>query len=227
MQITELVWKLFLLLLPGVVATLMLNQITGSKKMSPFNFMINSALLGIASFILMELVVSFVNIFRAIFSQEIKIHWGLNLTIWDNLFDNSKDFNKLEIIFSYLLSIPLGIFYGFIVSKKFFNKIFQRLKFTHRYGDDDVWSFFLNSPDAQWILVRDKSTNLTYFGSLRAYSDTTERREILLNDVTVYTSDSWDYLYSSESIYLELENNQFSIEIPKNKENGNNQKDSK
>lgn len=226
MEITELVWKLFLLLLPGVVATLMLNQITGSKKMTPFNFMINSALLGIASFIIMELAVSIFNIIRALFSPEIKINWGLNLTIWDNLFDNDKEFNKLEIIFSYLLSIPLGVFYGFIISKKLFNKLFQKLKFTHRYGDDDVWSFFLNSPNTQWILVRDKSTNLTYFGSLRAYSDTTEHREILLHDVTVHTSDTWEDLYSSESVYLELEENKFSIEIPKIQENENNKKDS-
>ena len=227
MQITELVWKLFLLFLPGVVSTLMLNQITGNKKMSPFNFFIYAALLGITSFIIMELSVSLINVLETIFSKEIDIQWGLNLTIWDNLFENERSFNKLEIFLSYLLSVPLGLFYGFIVSKKLFNKLFQRLKFTHRYGDDDVWSFFLNSPDTQWVLVRDKNTNLTYFGSVRAYSDTTVSREILLNDVTVFTSDLWEYLYCSESVYLELENNNFTIEIPKIENNENNEKNSK
>jgi hypothetical protein len=227
MQITELVWKLFLLLLPGVVATLMLNQISGNKKMSPFNFLLYSALLGITSYIIMEIGVSVFNIIRALSSHELRLDWGLSLTVWDNLFANDKDINKLEIILSYLLSIPLGIFYGFIISKKLFHKLFQKLGFTNRYGDNDVWSFFLNSPETQWILLRDKSTNLTYFGNIRAYSDTTDYREILLNDVTVFTSDTWEELYNSESVYLELESNKFSIEIPKSKTDEENKKDSK
>jgi hypothetical protein len=219
MQITELVWKLFLLLLPGVVATIMLIQITGDKKMSVFNFAINSALFGIASFLIMELSISFFNIIKALLSPGHVIKWGLNLTIWDNLFDNTKEFNKIEMIVSYLLSIPLGIFYGYIISRKLLNRLFKMLKLTNRYGDDDVWSFFLNSPNTQWVLVRDKLTNLTYFGSVRAYSDSSEKREILLNDVQVFTTDAWEHLYDSDSVFLELENNQFSIEIPKHQAN--------
>jgi hypothetical protein len=185
MQITELVWKLFLLLIPGVVATIMLIQITGDKKMSVFNFVINSALYGIASFLIMEFSISLFNIIKTLFYPGHVIKWGLNLTIWNNLFDNNKEFNKIELVISYILSIPLGIFYGYFISRKLLNRLFKPLKLTNRYGDNDVWSFFLNSPNTQWVLVRDKLTNLTYFGNVRAYSDTSEKREILLNDVQV------------------------------------------
>jgi len=227
MEITELVWKLFLLLLPGVVASLMLNQISSNRTQSVLIFIINSALFGIATFLIMELFVSLYHLIVSIFSNHIKIRFGLNLSIWGNLFDNKNEINKIEILISYLLSIPLGVFYGFIYSKKLINKLFQKLRLTHRYGDDDVWSFFFNSPDTKWVLVRDKQINITYYGSVRAYSDTNEKREILLNEVDVYTTDKWEFLYKSDAVFLELDNNNYSIEIPNTEENGNNKKNSK
>lgn len=227
MEITELIWNLFLLLLPGIVAVLMLKQIFSSIKYSVFEFCINAALFGITTFIIMELGYSIFNIVVAAFSKEYILVWGLNLTVWDGLFNNSKQFNKIEIIVSYLLSIPLGVLYGYVLSKKLINNFFKWLNLTNRYGDDDVWSFYLNSPDTKWLLVRDKSNNLTYFGKIRAYSDTNEKREILLTDVDVYTSDEWKPLYSSESVYLELDNYKFSIESPKIKANGNNKENPK
>lgn len=223
MQITELIWKLFLLLLPGVVLTIMMKQIFSGLKYSTFEFVINSALFGIATLILMELAYSVFNIFTTLFTEKYTLKWGLNLSIWDNLFDNEKNFNKLEIILSYILSIPLGVFYGYILSKKLLNKLFQKIGLTHRYGDDDVWSFYLNSPDTDWILIRDKKNNLTYFGKIRAYSDTNEKRELLIKDVDVYTTDECEHLYQSDTVYLELDNYNFSIESPKIKENENNE----
>jgi hypothetical protein len=214
MQITELVWKLFLMLLPGVVSTLMLRQISSSRKDGIFEFIIQSALFGIATFLLMEFGYSLFNIIKAVLLKNHKLEFGLNLSIWENIFDNSSKYNKVEILISYILSIPLGVFYGFLLNKKLINKLFQKLRITKRYGDNDVWSFFLNSPTTQWILVRDKSTNLTYFGKIRAYSDSAEKREILLNDVKVYTSNTWQHLYDSETVFLELDNYNFSIEIP-------------
>ena len=222
MEITELIWKLFLLLLPGVVATLMIKQIFSGVKYSVFEFSINSALFGIASYIVMELGCSIYNIALSIFSSKIDLAWGLNLSIWDNLFDNSKHYNKIEIIIAYILSIPLGLFYGFIISKKAFNKTFQFLGWTNRYGDNDVWSYYLNSSSINWIIVHDKKSNMSYFGSIRAYSDSNEKREILLNEVDVYASDDWEKpIYQSEFVYLELDNCNFTIESPKTKQNGN------
>jgi len=227
MQITELIWNLFLLLLPGVVATIMIKQIFSGIKYTIFEFSVNAALFGIATYIIMEFGYSIFNIIHAIFSPKISLQWGLNLTIWDNFFDNNKDYNKIEIIIAYILSIPLGLFYGFVVSKKLINKIFQYFGWTHRYGDDDVWSYFLNSKEINWIIVHDKKTNMSYFGSIRAYSDSNAKREILLNDVDVYASDDWDKpIYQSEFVFLELDNNNFTIESPKIKENGTSTKDS-
>lgn len=66
----------------------------------------------------------------------------------------------------------------------------------------------------EWIIVRDKENNLAYFGSVRSYSEANDKREILLEEVDVYTSDTWIKLYSSEGVLLELSDKQFSIELP-------------
>jgi len=213
MEITELVWNLFLLLLPGVVATIMIRQVTG-EKYTIFDFIVYAALLGISTFIIMELLYSVYNIIIVIFCKDKSFVWGLNLTVWDRIFNNSQSFNKIEIIVSYFLSIPLGVFYSLIVSKKLLNKLLKKLNLTNRYGDNDIWSFYLNSEDISWIFVRDKTASLTYYGAVKAYSESGDKREIVLTNVAVYNTADLELLYEVESVYLELEESKFSIESP-------------
>jgi hypothetical protein len=211
MEITELVWKLFLILMPGVIATLMVNQLSSKKITSVFFFIIYSALFGIITFIIMEILYSI----GIIFSNDWKyLQLGTNLDIWDNIYDNSNKYNRIEIFISYVLSVPLGLLYGYIDLKKWPNKIFKYFKWTDRYGDDDVWSFYLNLPETDWIYVRERTTNLTYFGKIRAFSDSEVKREILLADVEVYKTDDWEKLYNLKSIFLELDEFNYSIESP-------------
>lgn len=215
MEISELVWRLFILLLPGVIAILLVRYSSTSKEYSNFYFIIYSAIMGIGILILLELVISLYNIMIALFSSDITIQFGLNLTIWDGLIDKSKSFNKFELFVSYISSIPIGIVVGGLIQKKRLIRLLQKFKITNRFGDTDVWNYILNSPDTDWIIVRDNKNNLAYFGMLKAYSDTGEIREIILTDVDVYFSDNWEELYKSEVVYLELEHNNFSIELPK------------
>lgn len=217
MSISELVWKLFLLLLPGVIAVLMQEQINVVKHTN-FKFIINAALYGVATFIIMEIFYSIFIIVMALF-YKYKLCWGLNLSIWDGILNGSNQYNKIELFLSYIFSIPIGFFFGFLSLRNYPLKFFKWLGLTNRYGDDDVWSFYLNSPDVNWVLVRDKKDNLTYFGKIRAYSDTGIKREILLSEVEVFTSDDWIPLYESESIYLEMDKFNFSIESPKPQNN--------
>jgi len=68
--------------------------------------------------------------------------------------------------------------------------------------------------EVEWLIVRDKQSNLAYFGSVRSYSEANDKREILLEEVDVYTSDTWEKLYTSKAVFLELNDKQFSIELP-------------
>jgi len=214
MEITELVWKLFLLILPGVIATLMLRYITTSRKYSPFEFVIYSAVLAIGMLITMEIAYSMWNIVSIPFRSGVKLEWSLNLNLWDSIFNNKQEIPKVEIFFYYLLSFPFGFIIGLIISKKIVNRILQRTGLTKRYGDNDVWSFYLNLQETDWVTVRDQKNNLSYFGQIVVFSDSEETREIVLQSVDVYQSDKLEKQYSVESVYLELEKYYYTIESP-------------
>lgn len=220
MNITELVWNLFILLLPGVISTLMIRYISTNRKYSVFDFVIYSAILGVGTFVIMELFCSLYWLLLGIFYESINIEFGLNLSVWENLFNGHNELNKTEMFISYLLAVPLGFLWGFIISKKVIIRVFQNLKLTTRYGDDDVWCYFLNSPDNEWIYVHNKVSNLTYYGKISAYSDSTEKRELILEDVVIYQSDTWQEKYETNAVYLELNSYEFTMESPKLIENG-------
>lgn len=227
MEITELVWKLFLLLIPGIVASLMLDQISNRNKQPVFRFIIESALFGIAAFLIMEFFYSIYNLIIYCFSAKEKFVFGLNLTVWDSLFDGTKAINKIELLISYILSIPLGVLFGIIYSKRLINKVFKKLKLTNRYGDDDVWSHFLNHPTTQYIIVRDRHTKLSYYGLIHSFSDSKENREILLYDVEVYSTEEWKFQHNSSYVFLELDKSNYTIEIPKIEKDEKKQRKSK
>jgi len=215
MEISELVWKLFLLLLPGIITTLFVRYITTNKNYPPFYFVIYSAILGMGTFLFMEFFISIYNIIVAIFSSKVDLEWGLNLSFWNSIFNNGDGLKKNEIVAAYLVAIPFGLFIGYIIQRKKLNLFLQRIKLTTRFNDGDVWSHFLNIVDVEWVIIRDNKKNLAYFGNVRSYSEANDKREILLEDVDVFTSDSWEELYSSEAVYLEFAEGSFSIENPK------------
>lgn len=219
MEITELVWKLFLLLFPGIITTFIYRYITTSQKYSPFEFIILSATFGIGVFILMELCISFYNILICIFVKQ-KLIWGLNLTVWDDLFNNCTNVRKTEMFFSYLAAFPLSIIIALLCRNDNFLNLLKRMGLTNRYGDDDVWAKFLT--DETWIIIRIQSTNLAYLGYAIYFSDSGEKREIVLKNVSVYTNDNFEKLYDKDKVYLELKENDYSIEI-ENCDNDNEQ----
>ena len=219
MQITELVWKLFLLLLPGIVATIMLRYISTNRRYTLFEVAIYSAVLAIGLLITMELFYSVWNIVSCPFRHTGRLVWGLNLSLWDSIFDNTKHIPKVEVFLYYLLSFPFGFIIGYLISRKVVIRILQKTGLTQRYGDNDVWSFYLNIKETDWVTVRDQKNNLAYFGQVVAYSDSEETREIILQSVDVYISDTWIIQYSAESVYLELEKYFYTIESPRIDEN--------
>jgi len=196
------------------MTTLFVRYITTNKNYPPFYFIIYSAILGLSSFVILEVIHSVYHIIRAVFNSEIKLYWNLNLTIWDSIMNGKSEFKTTELLSAYIVAIPFGLFIGYLTQHKSLNKILQFLKLTTRFGDGDVWSHFLNMEEVEWLIVRDKQSNLAYFGSVRSYSEANDKREILLEEVDVYTSDTWEKLYTSKAVFLELNDKQFSIELP-------------
>lgn len=211
MELTELFWNLFIILFPGVIATYFYRFISTERKFPPFEFLITSATFGIFILIIMELLYSTYSIGISIINFQKPI-CGLNLSIWDALFNGEHVIDKKEVFASYLLAIPLSLFISWIIKRKCWVKLLKKLKISNRC-DGDVWSGFLEN--AGWVIVRNHNTGLAYLGWVVIFSDSGVKREIILNDVTVYRNDTFKELYKKEKVYLELKEMDFSIEIEK------------
>lgn len=219
MEITTLVWNLFIVMVPGVIATLFLRSISTSKRYTSFDFTIYSALMGVSSYILLEVIYSIISL-----SKGESWNLGHNLSIWNNLFDATNTISdSSEMIYSYFLAIPLGVLIGVIVKKGWILCLFRKMHITNRFGDEDIWTCYLRS--SEWVCLRDLEAGILYDGKITAYSDYQEKREILLEDVYVY-KDCIDKgvaetrkLYHLEKIYIELDNMKYSIETRKSEEN--------
>lgn len=213
MEISALTLKLIILLVPGALATTIFKRLTiRHKEQSDFMFVIISIMFGMFSYLVLQLIIYVITFGKNICSEtEIKyekIETFAKLSISDSI-------PYSEIIWASVISI----FLGFIISKvdhsKLINNIARRLKISSKYGDENLYSYFLNSPDINWVYVRDIDNSLTYFGTVESFSETIEHKEIVLGQVTVYSYPKSKELYEIDRIYLVFPKDKLIIEQAK------------
>jgi hypothetical protein len=92
------------------------------------------------------------------------------------------------------------------------NKIAKKLKISTKYGDENLFSFFLNSQNIDWIYVRDIQNNLTYQGRVVSFSENDGMQELVMSEVTVFKYETSEEFYSVPLIYLSKPSGNFIIE---------------
>ena len=129
------------------------------------------------------------------------------------LCDQTKPLNWSELSIASGFGVIFGFVGGYIHRYSIVNRIGLKIRASNRFGDEDIWETFLNGR-AKWVIVRDLRRNMMFFGFVRYYSDSGKQREILLEEVDVYTNDTGDLLYSSAAVYLCRAPDELSIEVP-------------
>lgn len=100
-----------------------------------------------------------------------------------------------------------------IANRKLLYRLIARPLGTQRYGDEDVWTFRMNSRDLEWVVLRDHRFGLAYKGWIQLYSDSGMSRELLLNDVEVFDNASGVRLYDAPRLYVSRDQHEISVEI--------------
>ena len=170
MEISDLAYKLILLLSPGIVTALLFRYLTIHKSFTAFYFFVAASFFGITNYLLVEFLAQvFYLIPQKIFFKN-NSELQPFLKIWQTFFENEIQPNKIELLYVFLISIPVGFISVFLHQRKILIRFANNfLKITNRTGDDDVWSFFLNSQETHWVWVRDFRQKLTYFGMIRDF----------------------------------------------------------
>jgi len=199
---------------PGVIATIIVDKLTVHSKWDTFKFSLYSFVFGICSYAILQILFY---IWSIISNRSFKnVNW-LNLNIWNVALTDKPSISGLEVVLALLLSIPVSFFISWIINFKVFNKLGQFFGITTKYGDENLYSYYLNTKEIDWIYIRDIESNLTYQGRVVSFSENLNIQEIVLYDVTVFRYNDSKKLYTIPTIYLAKKSGNFRIEeIPDN-----------
>ncbi len=200
---TELTLKLIIILIPGALATIIFGKLIMHKEWTNFKFILFSILFGIFSYLILQVFLELIN---WVFAKEIA-----DLSLWASLTD-AKEIPYREVLYSSLISIILAFFISFVENRKWINNFAKALKISSKYGEENLFSRFLNDPETEYIYLRDFKNNLTYHGWVKSFSENANVSEIRLSEVTVYSYDNSEFLYDIDEIYLSLGKSDIKIE---------------
>jgi hypothetical protein len=209
----QLVVTLIIILLPGIIACVICDKITVHSKWTSFKFSLYALVLGIFSYVVLQLFYYLIDL--SLSSSINDVEWT-HLKIWEASVTENPIVPANEVIWASLLSIPVSFLVAFLINHKIFNKVSQFIGVSTKYGDENLFSYYLNAKEIDWIYIRDFENNLTYQGRIVIYSETDHMQEIVMSEVTVFRYEDSAELYSIPTIYLTKEIGKFVIEaIPK------------
>jgi len=203
--VNDLAIVIGVILFPGIIATIIADKIiVHSKPWTSLKYSIYSFVLGVSCYLLLQAVGWGMQLLSNVGCLSFLAGLPLvgKLAVWDIISDSKTHINLMEVFLSAVLSVPIAFLTSAIIYKKWINKVAAFFCVSSKYGDENLFSYFLNSNDVNWVYVRDHERKLTYQGRIFAFSEDSKVQEVVLSDVTVFGYESSDEYYSVPIIYL-------------------------
>lgn len=195
----QLVVVLVMILLPGIISAIISDKLTTHSKWDSFKFSLYAFTLGVLTYASLQLIVYLIDMAKAVSLSPVS--WT-NLAIWNSALNGGSGIKAWEICIAVVLSLPVAFLASWTINFKIFNKIAQRIKVTTKYGDENLYSYYLNAEEIDWIYVRDPKNNFTYQGRVVSHSENEKVQEIVLSEVSVYRYEDSEFLYSVPTMYI-------------------------
>lgn len=206
MGLSDLTIRLIVLFLPGVIAAIIVDELTEHEVWTPFKFVLYSIVLGFISYLVYQLLFMLLILVCPQLS-------GNSVHFWQSLFDKDSNIALNEVVYACIVSIFIGGIISTIIQRKILHKVARWLSISQKYGDENLLTYFLNSQEVTWVCVRDYEKKLIYEGWVQSFSEISSLREIVLVDVKVYyleaeeTEEATKPAYEVSKIYLAIPNN--------------------
>ncbi|MFA7567540.1 MAG: DUF6338 family protein [Alkalispirochaeta sp.] len=194
--------KLLILLLPGLTGRIVYYRLKANRLTTLWKAILDVFLFAFVSYVIAGFFSS-----TADGGQPI----SNNLTA---ILQDTDNIDWIELYRAVGISFIVGLCAAYVHNHKLINRFGRFLKITHSFGDEDVWEYIYNSPDVEWIYLRDHVQNLTYYGRVTSYSDSHQPREVVLSNVIAYDNLSGEQLYELDGVYVARDNGAMTIEIP-------------
>ena len=202
-----------IILLPGLLASVICDKITvHSQRWDSFKYSIYSFIFGVLSYSVLQLLEWAFDLFKYYFSNKPIVFGALNA--WNIAYTPNPSIPLREVFFASLIAPVVAFIASAVINFKLLNKFAQLINVSEKFGDENLFSFFLNQNEVDWVYVRDKEGDLTYRGRVISYSECDSIQEIVLSNVSVYEYKTSKFVYDLSLIYLSKKLGSFVIEVP-------------
>lgn len=208
MELSVLTLRVVLLFFPGVLCALVVYALTIQRDRTTPQFLTSAFIYGVSTYLLLAAL-------RGVCARVASlIGWGAppRVTFFNVLTNEKARIAWGEIGLSAIVALLLAFVVAVALNNNVLHKAAERLGISRRFGEVDVWGYFFNSPQIQWVAVRDLATDTVYEGWVEAFSDTGAAPEVLLRDVTVKTNSTGTKLFDSKRVYLARDKTSLIIE---------------
>lgn len=208
----ELAIAVGVILFPGLITAVICDKITvHSPKWGSFKYSVYSFIFGVSCYVALQ-VLAYLWDWIAASALPPLVLVSATLDVWAIVTTQRASIDPSEVFWATLLSPGIAAGAAFIVNHKLINRVAQKLRISSKYGDENLFSFFLNAQNIDWVYVRDISNKLTYQGRVVSFSEADDMQELVLSEVTLFAYETSDELYSVPVIYLSKARGTFIIE---------------
>jgi hypothetical protein len=200
------------ILFPGLLATVICDKIAvHSPKWRTFKYGLYSFIFGVICYIAAQFAEWALQWLASLCSPGPKQPLQL-LHVWTFATSQQAEVKLAEVLYATIAAPFVAAIATAINSWKVLTKLADWLKISNKFGDENLFSYYLSSKNIDWVYVRDPSINQTYQGRVWGYSETDHIQEVVLWEVSVYTYETAEFLYSLPTIYLSRPTGTFAIE---------------
>jgi hypothetical protein len=208
----ELAIAIGVILFPGLITAVICDKITvHSPKWGSFKYSVYSFIFGVSCYVELQVFAYLWNLVAAHAFPTLLLV-SPTLDVWTIATTQKASIDPSEVLWATILSPSVAAVAALAVNHKFINRMAQKLRISSKYGDENLFSFFLNAQNIDWVYVRDILNKLTYQGRVVSFSEADDMQELVLSEVTVFSYETSDELYSIPLLYLSKARGAFIIE---------------
>jgi hypothetical protein len=211
MELSSVTIRIAVLLLPGLIAAILVERLTVHPKWEQFRFGTYALILGCASYVALDAILQAAE-FIGMHLLRCQCDTSPSRFL-DAMFDSTVRPKAAMVLGASAMAVVLGLLLARGVQSKWMFRVARRLGVTDKYGDENLFTFFINSPDTSWLWVRDRERNVIYEGLKDSMSEADSICELVLTDVKVYHANTTELLYQVPAAYLSYKPGEFIIEM--------------
>ncbi len=203
---------ILVLLMPGLIGRLVFLRLKANRPRTAWQAFVEVFLFAFASYIIAGILLSSTSVSNVPQGRPLSAIVGSQNI--EAIYQGTDRIDWAELYLAILVAVAVAVITAWAHNKKLINRFGRWTGITRSFGDEDVWEYIHNSPDIDWVYVRDRLQGLTYYGQVDKYSDSYRPRELALSNVIAYDNVTGERLYALDGAYISRATDETTIEIP-------------